>query len=93
MGVSLEKDKKSFLRALGAEFSLELLGIQAVHHEGQRRLIEVELLIKGRLSVEELQTTCEKVAEWVGGDLYGTVNVDFSGITPSLEMMVEIQSL
>lgn len=91
MGGSLQNDKESFIRTLGTEFPLVLLGIQVVHREEQRRLVELELLIKGQLLVEELQTACERVAKWVGGDLYGTVNIDFSGTSPSLEMMVEVE--
>lgn len=39
----------------------------------------------------DIQVVCEKIAKWLGGELYGTVNLDFSGDEPSLEMMVEFQ--
>ena len=39
----------------------------------------------------DIQVVCEKIAKWLGGELYGTVNLDFSGSSPSLEMMVEFQ--
>lgn len=40
----------------------------------------------------EIQTVCGKIARWIGGDLLGTVNLDFSGTEPSLEMMVEVHN-
>ena len=39
----------------------------------------------------DIQVVCVKIAKWLGGELYGTVNLDFSGDEPSLEMMVEFQ--
>ena len=40
---------------------------------------------------EEIGMMCENMAMWVGGELYGTVNLDFSGSSPILEMVVEFE--
>jgi hypothetical protein len=42
------------------------------------------------MTIAGLRRLCDDVSAAVGGTLYGTVNLDYSGDVVSVEMMVEI---
>lgn len=43
------------------------------------------------MTVAELRRFCNDISAEVGGTLYGTVNLDYSGDIVSVEMMVELE--
>ena len=85
----IEKKKKLFNRVFGMKYSLKLLEMQAWDNKDGRKLAEVSFIFGELMTALDIQVVCEKIAKWLGGELYGTVNLDFSGTSPSLEMMVE----
>ncbi len=88
--IDLEKKFKLFKRAFSDKYSLRLLDLQAWDNKDGRTLSNVSFTFGASMAAREIQSCCEKVAKWMGGELFGTVNLDFSGTVPSLEMMVEM---
>ena len=86
----VEKKQKLFKRVFGAKYSLSLLGMQVSQKDDTRILLSVAFLFGELMTALDIQVVCEKIAKWLGGELYGSVNLDFSGTNPSLEMMVEL---
>ena len=91
MSEFIEKKKKHFNRDFGMKYSLKLVEMQAWANKDGRELAEVSFEFGELMTASDIQVACEKIAKWLGGELYGTVNLDFSGDEPSLEMMVEFQ--
>ena len=89
--IDLEKKIRLFKREFGDKYSLRLLDFQAWNNKDGRTLASVSFTFGASMTVLEIQSCCEKVAKWMGGELFGTVNLDFSGNVPSLEMVVELQ--
>lgn len=87
----VEKKRKLFKRAFGDKYLLRLLDLQAWNNKDGRTLSEVSFIFGAKMTALETQSCCEKIARWMGGELFGTVNLDFAGNAPSLEMMVELQ--
>ena len=55
------------------------------------RLLQIDFSGVGhRMTIAGLRRLCDDVSSGVGGTLYGTVNLDYSGDVVSVEMMVEI---
>ena len=86
----VEKKQKLFNRVFGAKYSLSLLEMQVSQKDDTRILLSVAFLFGELMTALDIQVVCEKIAKWLGGELYGSVNLDFSGTNPSLEMMVEL---
>ena len=86
----VEKKRKLFKRAFGDKYSLRLLDLQAWNNKDGRTLSAVSFTFGATMTSLEIQSCCEKIARWMGGELFGTVNLDFAGNAPSLEMMVEL---
>lgn len=84
------KKQKLFKRVFGAKYSLSLLGMQVAQKNDVRTLLSISFLFGELMTALDIQVVCEKIAKWFGGELYGSVNLDFSGTNPSLEMMVEV---
>ena len=87
----IEKKMKLFNRVFGMKFSLTLIEMKAWDNKDGRSLTMVSFVFGELMTALDIQVICEKIAKWLGGELYGTVNLDFSGDEPSLEMMVEFQ--
>ena len=87
----VQKKRTLFNRVFGMKYSLKLLEMQAWDNKDGRELAEVSFMFGELMTASDIQVVCEKIAKWLGGELYGTVNLDFSGSSPSLEMMVEFQ--
>lgn len=85
----IEKKKKLFNRVFGMKYSLKLMEMQARDNKDGRELAEVSFVFGELMTALDIHVVCEKIAKWLGGELYGTVNLDFSDDDPSLEMMVE----
>jgi hypothetical protein len=47
--------------------------------------------VGARMTVAGLRRLCENISTMIGGSLYGTVNIDYSGDSVSVEMMVELE--
>lgn len=87
-----EKKRKLFKRVFGDKYWLRLLELKIWDNKDGRTLAEVSFVFGELMTALEIQTVCEKIARWIGGDLLGTVNLDFSGTEPSLEMMLEVHN-
>ena len=86
----VEKKQKLFKRVFGAKYLLSLLEMRVAQQEEAHILLSVAFLFGELMTALDIQVVCEKISKWLGGELYGTVNIDFSGTNPSLEMMVEL---
>ena len=91
MAALIEKKKKLFNRVFGMKYSLSLIEMKAWDNKDGRELAEVSFAYGELMTALDIQVVCVKIAKRLGGELYGTVNLDFSGDEPSLEMMVEFQ--
>ena len=87
----IEKKMKLFNRVVGKKYSLTLIEMKAWDNKDGRNLAMVSFEFRELMTALDIQVVCEKIAKWLGGELYGTVNLDFSGDEPSLEMMAEFQ--
>lgn len=87
----IEKKKRLFTRVFGKKCSLTLIEMKVWDNKDGRNLAMVSFEFGELMTASDIQVVCEKIAKWLGGELYGTVNLDFSGDEPSLEMMVELQ--
>lgn len=85
----VERKKTLFNRVFGAEYSLTLIDIKVWDNKDGRELAEVSFGFGELMTALDIQAVCKKIAKWLGGELYGTINLDFSCNKPSLEMMVE----
>lgn len=83
---------EQFKRMFGDKYSLVLLDFNYWDEKDGRIFGEVSFCFCEQMTALEIRSICEEIAEWMGGELYGTVNIDFSGSTPSLEMMVEVHN-
>ena len=81
--------RRSFAQKFGRRYGLKLLDLQKWHDKNQGNLGQVSFAFGERMSMEKFHIVCQKVAEWMGGELYGTVNIDFFGSVPSADIMVE----
>ena len=55
------------------------------------RLLQIDFSgVGNRMTIAGLRRLCDDISEMVGGLLYGTVNIDYSGDVVSVEMMVEL---
>ena len=86
----VESRRKQFKRMFGDKYSLKLLDLQVWDNKDGCILGEVSFTFGNRLTALRISAICEDVAEWLGSKLFGTVNLDFAGTIPSLEMMVEL---
>lgn len=82
---------KFFNHAFGKKYSMTLIEMKVWDNKDGRNLAMVSFEFGERMTAFDIQVVCEKIAKWLGGELYGTVNLDFAGDKPSLEMMVEFQ--
>ena len=60
----------------------------------ERKIIFFQIDFTGvgaRMTVAGLRRLCENISTMIGGSLYGTVNIDYSGDTVLVEMMVELE--
>lgn len=56
------------------------------------KLLQIDFAgVGNRMTVGGLRRLCDDISTMVGGTLYGTVNLDYSGDVVSVEMMVELE--
>lgn len=88
-------DAREVERTLQERFG-ERVRVQVVHPKREERqlvLIE-EIRVDCRASAGGIRRKCQQMASAVGGELYGTVNLDFSGENGwTAEMVAEVPSL
>ena len=74
-------------------FSLSHVHAQSIcRPKANNRLLQIDFSGVGhRMTITGLRRLCDDVSSEVGGTLYGTVNLDYSGDVMSVEMMVELE--
>lgn len=79
-------------KQLEERFSLSHVHMQSVSRSRvNNRLLQIDFSGVGhRMTIAGLRRLCDDVSSGVGGTLYGTVNLDYSGDVVSVEMMVEL---
>ena len=85
-----EKKRKQFKRMFCDKYSLVLLDLKCWNERDGRTLGEVSFCFSEQMTALKIRNICEEISEWLDGNLYGTINLDFSGTSSSLEMMVEL---
>ena len=88
-GLKSERDIES---RLIEQFMLSHVHVQSIcHPKTNNRLLQIDSSGVGhRMTIAGLRRLCDDVSSEVGGTLYGTVNLDYSGDVVSVEMMVEL---
>lgn len=79
-------------KQLEERFSLSHVHMQSVSRSRVNgRLLQIDFSGVGhRMTIAGLRRLCDAVSSEVGGTLYGTVDIDYSGDVVSVEMMVEL---
>ena len=77
---------------LAERFALSHVHVQSICRSGtNNRLLQIDFAGVGhRMTIAGLRRLCDDVSSGVGGTLYGTVNLDYSGDVVSVEMMVDL---
>ena len=80
-------------KQLEERFSLSHVHMQSVSRSRVNgRLLQIDFSGVGhRMTIAGLRRLCDDVSSGVGGTLYGTVDIDYSGDVVSVEMMVELE--
>ena len=80
-------------KRLAERFALTHVHVQSVSRaEEKDQLLQIDFSGIGvRMTVAGLRRLCDDVSAEVGGTLYGTVNLDYSGDVVSVEMMVDLE--
>ena len=88
------KNERVIEKRLAERFALTHVHVQFVSHSGEEdQLLQIDFSGIGvRMTIAGLRRLCDNVSAEVGGTLYGTVNLDYSGDVVSVEMMVELES-
>ena len=77
VGELIRKKKKLFNRVFGMKYSLTLIEMKTWDNKDGRGLAEVSFVFGELMTALDIQVVCEKIAKRLGGELYGTVNLDF----------------
>lgn len=78
---------------LKRQYGIKLLEFEDwVNRTDGRRFCEIAILLDGGvaedLTIIKLHELAEAIAERLGGQVYGSVNIDYSGTNPSVEILV-----
>jgi len=84
-----EIKRRNFNRKFGKRYGVKLLGLQTHRNPQGQCFADVDFLFGSRMTAEAIGFMCENIAEWIGGELRGTVNIDYSG-KPSIAIVVEM---
>ena len=86
------KKERAIEKRLAERFALTHVHVQPFCRPGEKnQLVQIGFTGVGvRMTVAGLRRLCDDVSAAVGGALYGTVNLDYSGDVVSVEMMVEL---
>ena len=80
--------RRNFNRKFGKRYGIKLMELQGHCNPQGEGFIDIDFLFGSRMTAEAIGMMCENIAAWVGGELRGTVNIDFSG-RPTLAIVVE----
>ena len=85
------ENERAIEKQLAERFALSHIHVQSVCRSGaNNRLLQIDFSGVGhRMTIAGLRRLCDDISAIVGGKLYGTVNLDYSGDVVSVEMMVE----
>ena len=89
---TIENERGVIEKQLAERFMFSNVHVQSVCRSGANtRLLQIDFAGVGhRMTIAGLRRLCDDVSSGVGGTLYGTVNLDYSGDVVSVEMMVEL---
>ena len=89
---TIENERGVIEKQLAERFMFSNVHVQSVCRSGANtRLLQIDFAGVGhRMTIAGLRRLCDDVSSEVGGTLYGTVNLDYSGDVVSVEMMVEL---
>ena len=80
--------QRNFNRKFGKQYGIKLMELQGHWNPQGEGFIDIDFMFGPRMTAEAIGMMCENIAAWVGGELRGTVNIDFSG-RPTLAIVVE----
>ena len=80
--------RRNFNRKFGQRYGIKLMELQGHCNPHGEGFIDIDFMFGPRMAAEAIGMMCENIAAWVGGELRGTVNIDFSG-RPTLAIVVE----
>ena len=80
--------RRNFNRKFSKRYGVKLMELQGHCNPQGEGFIDIDFLFGPRMTAEAIGMMCENIAAWVGGELRGTVNIDFSG-RPTLAIVVE----
>ena len=80
MSELIEKKKKLFNRVFGMKYSLSLIEMKAWDNKDGRELAEVSFAFGELMTALDIQVVCVEIAKWLGGELYGTVNLEIGSV-------------
>ncbi len=86
------ENERAIEKQFAERFMFSNVHVQSVCRSGaNNRLLQIDFSGVGhRMTIAGLRRLCDDVSSEVGGTLYGTVNLDYSGDVVSVEMMVEL---
>ena len=86
------ENERAIEKQLAERFMFSNVHVLSVCRSGaNNRLLQIDFSGVGhRMTIAGLRRLCDDVSSEVGGTLYGTVNLDYSGGVASVEMMVEL---
>lgn len=87
------ENERAIEKQLAARFAFSNVHVQSVCRSGaNNRLLQIDFSGVGhRMAIAGLRRLCDDISAIVGGKLYGTVNIDYSGDVMSVEMRVELE--
>ena len=87
-----ESKRRVFKRMFGDRYGVRLIELRLWINDDGREFGQVNFSICETMTAMEIGEMCRKMAKWLDGELYGTVNIDYTDeISPVIEMMVEIR--
>lgn len=93
MNLKVSEKERAIEKRIAERFALKHVHVQSVSRSGENdQLLQIDFSGIGvRMTVAGLRRFCNDISAEIGGTLYGTVNLDYSGDIVSVEMMVELE--
>ena len=93
MNSKVSEKERAIEKRIAERFALTHVHVQSVSRSGENdQLLQIDFSGIGvRMTVGGLRRFCNDISAEIGGTLYGTVNLDYSGDIVSVEMMVELE--
>ena len=92
MKSKMPENERVIEKRLVERFAFSHVHVQPVcRSRANGRLLQIDFSgVGNRMTIAGLRRLCDDISDMVGGTLYGTVNIDYSGDVVSVEMMVEL---